>query len=81
VVDFAARLQGHEASPDRYRLITIDNDLGLELVGFMAYISTALAQAGVPIFPYAAYTRDHIVVPASHFDTAMTTLEKLRAGE
>jgi hypothetical protein len=79
--DFAPRLPGHEAAAEPYRLITIDIALEPDLTGFMAVISAALAKAGVPILPFAAYTRDHIVVPAAHFDAALSALERLKAGQ
>jgi len=78
--DFARRLPGHVAAPTVYRLITIDVALEADLVGLMARVSQALAQAGVPIFPFAAYTRDHLVVPADKFEIALKTLENLKAA-
>lgn len=78
--EFAKRLRGHEGNAIRYRLITIDAILPPDLVGFMATISTALAAAGVPIFPYAAFSRDHLLVPEAQFDAAMTVLQKLKAS-
>jgi uncharacterized protein len=79
--EFAKRLRGHEISGVRYRLITVDIPLPPDLVGFMARISTALAEAGVPIFPYAAYSRDHLLVPEAHFEKAMAALQRLKAGQ
>lgn len=79
VNDFSSRLHGHSVSPKNYRLITFDVELDMELVGFMARISQALAEAKVSILPLAAYTRDHILVPAEQFDIAMITLEKLKS--
>jgi hypothetical protein len=76
--DFGQRLPGHVTSTQAYRLITIDVALEPTLIGFMAHVTTALAQVGIPIFPYAAYSRDHIVVPAQHFDLAIATLERLK---
>jgi hypothetical protein len=78
--DFAKRLPGSTLSPQRYRLITIDVALEPDLVGFMAHISQALAEAGVSILPFAAYTRDHLFVTEENFNLAITTLEKLRAN-
>jgi hypothetical protein len=46
----------------------------------MAVLSNALAAAGVPIFPFAAYSRDHLLVPADQFDLALVTLEAMRVG-
>lgn len=80
VQDFVARLPGHALSPNRYRLITFDVALDFTLVGFMAVVSAALAAAGVSILPYAAYTRDHVLVPVEQFDLAMTTLRKLQSS-
>jgi len=78
--DFAKRLPDHELADKLYRLITFDIELDMTLVGFMARISQALADANVSIFPLAAYTRDHILVPADQFDIAMATLQKLQSG-
>jgi len=78
--DFVKRLPGHTLSPQRYRLITIDVTLEPDLVGFMAHISRALAEAGVSILPFAAYTRDHLFVAEENFNTAIATLEKLKAN-
>jgi hypothetical protein len=76
--EYQRRLLGHEAAAQMYRLITFDVALEPTLIGFMARVSAALAQAGVPIFPFAAYTRDHILVPADKFDDAMAALRALQ---
>jgi uncharacterized protein len=78
--DFAARLPGHVASQKFFRLITFDIELDMDLAGFIARVSTMLAEAGVPILPLAAYTRDHILVPANQVEIAMTALERLKSG-
>ncbi len=78
--DFVTRLPGHVLSPDRYRLITFDIVLDFSLVGFMAAVSTALAEAGISILAYGAYSRDHVLVPAAALDQAMTTLQKLQSS-
>jgi hypothetical protein len=77
--DFTRRIPGYLVSPTPYRLITFDVELEPSLVGFMARVSKALADAGVPIFAYAAFTRDHLLVPSQQFDTALETLNALRA--
>lgn len=79
--EFAKRLRGHEVMASRYRLITIDVVLPPDLIGFMAKISAALAEVGVPIFPYAAYSRDHLLVPENQFEAAMAALQELKAGK
>jgi hypothetical protein len=77
--DFASRLPGNTAADTIYRLITCDVALDLSLVGFMARVSGALADAGVSILPYSAYTRDHIFVPAEKLTVAMAAIEKLKS--
>jgi hypothetical protein len=77
VNDFASRMPGHVVGK-RYALLTIDNELEPDLIGFMAVISKALADNNVGVFPYAAYTRDHILVPQDQLDTAIAALEQLR---
>ena len=80
VEHFSKRLRDSVVYATQFRLITIDVELDPQMVGFMAHISTALAAAGVGVFPYAAYSRDHIFVPAHQFDTALQTLENLKAN-
>lgn len=77
--DFAPRLRGYIATPKNYRMITFDLELEMELVGFMAKIAGALAEAGVSILPLAAYSRDHILVMSDQINIAMAALEKLKS--
>ena len=78
--DFERRLPTRTVSETEYRLITFDAVLEPTLVGFMARVSAALAAAGIPIFPFAAYSRDHILVPAAQFEAAMDALRNLQGG-
>jgi len=80
LTDFAQRLPNHKTANKLYRLITFDIPLDLTLVGFMARVSQALAEANVSILPFAAFTRDHILVPADQFDIAIAALETLKSG-
>ena len=77
--DFAPRLRDYVASEKTYRLITFDLELQMELVGFMARVSAVLAEAGVPILPFAAYARDHLLVASDQVDIAIAALEKLKS--
>jgi len=79
VEEFANRLINSQVSDTSYRLITIEAELDLEMVGFMATVSKALADANVNIMTYAAYTTDHFLVPSEKFDTAMTVLKQLQS--
>lgn len=75
---YAKRLSENVVSVETYRLITFDVELEPTLIGFMARISHALADSGVTIMPFAAYSRDHLLIPATSFDEAMRVLENLR---
>jgi hypothetical protein len=76
--EYKARLVGHTTEATTYRLITLDLPLESALTGLMAHLARALADAGVPIFPYAAFSRDHILVPAEKADTALAALNRLK---
>lgn len=78
--DFSKRLPNHKTADKPYRLITFDTALEMTLVGFVARISQALANANVSILPLAAFSRDHILVPADQFDIALAALEKLKSS-
>ncbi|MBN1486769.1 MAG: ACT domain-containing protein [Anaerolineae bacterium] len=62
------------AQSPTYRLITFDLPLDLGLVGYLATLSAILAEAGISIFPVAAFSRDHILVQAEEFDRAWEAL-------
>lgn len=77
VSDFARRLIGHTPSEAVYRLITLDIELEPSLIGFMAKVASALAAQGVTILPFAAFTRDHLLVQADQFDQAWSALKAI----
>ncbi|HEY88303.1 MAG TPA: ACT domain-containing protein [Thermoflexia bacterium] len=60
-----------------YRLITFDLPLELELVGYLATMTSAVAAAGVSVLPLASFSRDHIFVPAEDFKRAWDALRAL----
>lgn len=78
--EYKKRLLDHTVSETHYRLITFDVELDSALVGFMAVVSKALADADISIMPFAAFSRDHIFVPESDFDTAIETLKNLQTN-
>ena len=80
VEEFAKRLRSAEISELVYRQITFEAQLQPTLVGFIAKISQALAEADIPILAYAAYSRDHIFVPREQFDAAINALAALQAS-
>jgi hypothetical protein len=77
--EYKKRLLYHEVSETCYRLITFDIELESSLVGFMARISLALAEANISIMPFAAFSRDHLFVSEADFDKAITVLEDLKS--
>lgn len=77
--DFAHRLPGYETNHINYQLITFDVVLKPDLVGFMAAISTALAEVRISILPFAAYSRDHLFVAETDFAKAIETLRRLQS--
>lgn len=48
-----------------------------ELVGFLALVTGALAQAGVPLGCVCGFARDHLFVAAAHLDTTRAVLARL----
>ena len=77
---YKKRLLNHEVSKTGYRLITFDVELESTLVGFMARISLVLAEAGISMMPFAAYSRDHLFVSEADFESAITVLENLKSN-
>ena len=59
-----------------WRVITFDSQLDFSLVGFLAKISTALAQAKISIFAISSYDTDHILVKEKDFAKAKGVLEQ-----
>ncbi|HDR9188790.1 ACT domain-containing protein [Burkholderia multivorans] len=60
------------------RLVTLDVHPSLEAVGFIATIATVLADAKIPCNAVAAYYHDHLLIPVSRTDEAITLLERMR---
>lgn len=76
--EFQRRLKHAIVSNITYRLITFDVVLEPTLVGFMAHITEALAEAKISVLPFSAYSRDHLFVSEMDFDRAMSTLQALQ---
>lgn len=60
-----------------WKLLTFEAILPLDLVGFLATVSTALAEEGVSLFVISAYSTDHLLVKASDLEKAIPCLERL----
>ena len=60
-----------------WKLLTFEMVLPLELVGFLATVSTAFAEEGIPIFAVSAYSTDHIFVKENDLPKAKEELRTL----
>lgn len=77
--DYQSRLPGANQYGE-FRLITFGIVLAFDVVGFMALVSTILAEAQVSIIPLGAFSRDHILVPSALFQTAWDALKAAQEG-
>lgn len=70
-----------EAIGTRYafasRLITLTVHSALDAIGFLAAITTRLAEAGISVNAVSAFHHDHLFVPADRVDDAMAALQTL----
>jgi hypothetical protein len=60
-----------------WRMLTFDMVLPLDLVGFLARVSQALAEENIGIFALSAYSTDHILVKEKHLAEAISVLRQL----
>lgn len=60
-----------------WKLFTFDMVLPFGLVGFLAAVSTALADEGISIFAVSSYSTDHILVKKKDVAKAVKRLEAL----
>ena len=59
------------------RLITLTVHSALDAVGFLAAITTRLAEAGISVNAVSAFYHDHLFVPADRADEAMEILQDM----
>jgi uncharacterized protein len=62
---------------DNWCLLTLDTVMEWDVVGVLAAVSRALAEASVPMGAVTAYSRDHLLVGESHLDQAQNALSAL----
>jgi uncharacterized protein len=60
-----------------FAMITLSVHSSLEAVGFLAKITSLLAQQGISVNPVSAYYHDHLFVPSDRVDEAMQLLQAL----
>ncbi|GLR97576.1 MULTISPECIES: ACT domain-containing protein [Bradyrhizobium] len=59
------------------RLITLTVRSALDAVGFLAAVTSRLAQAGISVNAVSAFHHDHLFVPADRADEAMAVLREM----
>lgn len=59
------------------RRITLNVHSALDAVGFLARVSTRLAQLGMGVNPVAGFYHDHLFIPADRCDDAMAALRAM----
>ncbi|MDT7602846.1 MAG: uncharacterized protein QOF61_843 [Acidobacteriota bacterium] len=57
-----------------FRLVTLDIELGWNVVGFLARVTQILAEAGVPVGALSAFSRDHLLIKQDDLGTALRVL-------
>lgn len=57
-----------------FRLVTLDVELGWDVVGFLAHVTQILAAAGVPVGALSAFSRDHLLIKQDDLGTALRVL-------
>ncbi|GGN95274.1 MULTISPECIES: ACT domain-containing protein [Haloarcula] len=78
VVDEASPTVAAATDVERgWKRLTFDVELPFELVGFLAVVASALADADVSVFVLSAFSTDHVLIKESDLDTALQTLDGL----
>ena len=57
-----------------FRLVTLDVELGWDVVGFLAHVTRILAEAAVPVGALSAFSRDHLLIKQDDLGTALRVL-------
>src|ERR1044072_9063085 len=69
---------GHAARHARtqapFRLVTLDVELGWDVVGFLAHVTAILAAAAVPVGALSAFSRDHLLIKQDDLGKALRVL-------
>ncbi len=60
-----------------YRLITLDVHFDWQVIGYLAAVTRALADAGVPVGVLSSFHHDHLLVRADLLDKAGAALQHL----
>ena len=57
-----------------FRLVTLDVELGWDVVGFLAHVTRILADASVPVGALSAFSRDHLLIKQDDLGKALRVL-------
>jgi hypothetical protein len=57
-----------------FRLVTLDVELGWDVVGFLAHVTRLLADAAVPVGALSAFSRDHLLIKQDDLGKALRVL-------
>ena len=57
-----------------FRLVTLDTELGWDVVGYLAFVTEILADAGIPIGAISAFSRDHLLIRQNDLARALKAL-------
>jgi uncharacterized protein len=63
-----------------FSMITLSVHSSLEAVGFLAAITSKLAEHNISVNPVSAYYHDHLFVPIAHADETMNLLQEFTSG-
>jgi hypothetical protein len=59
-----------------FRLITLDIELGWDVIGFLALVTSILANANVSVGAFSAFSRDHLLIKQDDLAPALLALGK-----
>lgn len=65
------------AAEGPFRVVTLELNLDLQTVGYLAPAAIRLAEAGISIIPQCAFLKDHLLVRASDAERTRMILEDL----
>ena len=57
-----------------FRLVTLDIELGWDVVGYLARVTAILAAEGISVGALSAFSRDHLLVKQQDLGTALRAL-------
>ena len=60
-----------------WNIITFDMLLPLNMVGFIGAVANALAQEGIDVLTFSAYSTEHVLVQSKDLAKALGVLERL----